>query len=116
MALEGMDVELANTQAGQLQTTVIDQIQATIHSMSGLSEQIAQNWTGPDSSEFNSNWHSDLVAKLNAVLAAMTQFHTTFTQNIQEQTSTSQGGLGGAIGSSVAGVMGAVSNATGLKL
>jgi uncharacterized protein YukE len=89
MALVGMDTDLATTQAQQLSTQGVDAIQNLISTLEGLVGQISANWKGTDASNFHNEWSSTHRAQLQQVHTALSDFHTTFTRNIQEQIHTS---------------------------
>jgi uncharacterized protein YukE len=89
MAFEGMDTDLATSQASQLQSQGVDALQQLISSVGGLVSQIEGNWKGPDASNFQNEWTSQLQSQLNNVHNALSSFHTTFTSNINQQISAS---------------------------
>lgn len=85
MAFEGMDTDLAGTQLSTLQTQGVDVVQNAITQLNHLIAQIADNWKGPDATHFHQEWQGNVSSQLNNVHQALTQFHTTFNQNIQQQ-------------------------------
>lgn len=85
MAFEGMDTDLAGVQLSTLQTQGVDVVQNAITQLNGLIGQIADNWKGPDATNFHHEWQSNLSSQLNNVHQALIQFHTTFNHNIQQQ-------------------------------
>lgn len=85
MAFEGMDTDLAGTQLSTLQTQGVDAVQTVISSMNSLIGEIANNWKGPDASNFHNDWQSSLSSQLNNVHQALIAFHQHFNANIQQQ-------------------------------
>jgi uncharacterized protein YukE len=89
MAFEGMDTDLAQSQSQQLQSQGVQGVQTLIQQIDGLVGQIESNWKGPDATNFQNEWNSSLRTQLNNVESALSDFHSTFTQNIQAQISAS---------------------------
>jgi uncharacterized protein YukE len=89
MAFEGMDTDLGQSQASQLQSQGVDALQQLISQVGSLVGQIESNWKGPDATNFQNEWSSTLQSQLNNVHTALTTFHTTFTNNINQQISAS---------------------------
>jgi hypothetical protein len=84
-----MDTDLANTQLSQLQAQGVDAVQTIINQLDSLLGQIADNWKGQDSLNFHSDWNSTLKTQLTNVHSSLTDFHSTFNRNIQDQVATS---------------------------
>lgn len=89
MALVGMDTDLATSQAQQLATQGVDAISTLISTLDSLVNQISSNWKGNDSVNFGTEWTSTHRTQLSNVHTALSDFHTKFAQNIQQQIETS---------------------------
>jgi uncharacterized protein YukE len=89
MAFEGMDTDLAQSQATQLQSQGVDGVQQLISQIDGLVNQIEGNWKGADATNFQTEWNSTLRSQLHNVQQSLSDFHTTFNTNIQQQISAS---------------------------
>ena len=119
MSLEGMDVDRAQSLAGQLS----GHAQALAHitaALTALAAELSHSWQGPASATFQQQWTAQYRPALDRAAQTLADMHTHLVANIQQQIRASDADAGPSLlaritdggllgGVTLAGVLGGIS-------
>jgi WXG100 family type VII secretion target len=89
MAMEGMDVEQVNSALSSI-SSAVGELENLIGSTNNAYQLIEGSWTGPDATQFHSQWPS-FASALNQAHTGLSQLQQHLQSNLSAQQSASSG-------------------------